>query len=539
MIMDRDRGRRFEDRHRGESYRPSERTGRSRSRSHARRARSPPRNRSPRPVADTWVPHNNRHSNRVRSRSPVSSRRASRSPPYRPYRRARSPLGQDLPRRDRPKSPLGSSWRSRSPYRQRSPRASYSTTSSSRPFREQSRTRYLSRSPKRDQISPPPPQKYQRASSPRRQSTIHENESNSTFQSRSRSPIRREAYSKHYPDSISRRRTPSPAQLASSAHASAQGSASTSRRSSPPTHPDRLNMTPLEPRSRSPVNPSSLSQPEPRSSVQEKSHIRVPTSPLRDEMKISPFSEKEQASAESSEKSRVSDSNAALQTESPQLSAGPLPSHEQQQPKSSSRNYTTSQDTPSASVPSNGHASASIQNRGSNISLLSAPTRPRGGPSFNHRDSPWAGNATARRGPGPSGHHGPPLGPRSSFLQAPPSHDPHRHSSYRQNISTPPTYSRSQRVVNHLSGLPAITAGGKILPSILDPITERRLAQLEADKEKLLEQVTEKQQLKRIGLKDWDRLERESTTNALKSELAEGHLQRMAEGESLEGSTAF
>ncbi|KKA16808.1 hypothetical protein T310_9628 [Rasamsonia emersonii CBS 393.64] len=516
--MDRDRGRRFDDRRGGESYRPSERTGRSRSRSHVRRARSPPRNRSPRQVADTWVPHNNRHSNRARSRSPVSSRRASRSPPYRPYRRTRSPLRQDLPRRERPRSPPGSSWRSKSPYRQRSPRESPSR-SSSRLFRDPSRTGYVSRSPRRDQ-SPPPPHKYQRASPPRRQSTLHESESNSTLLRRSRSPIRREVYPKHYPDSISRRHTPSPSQPVSSAHASVQGSASTSRRSSPPTH--------LDSESRSSV---------PLASVQEKSHIRVPASPMRDEKKVSPFSEKENTSAESQEKSRVSDSNAALRAGSPQLSAESFPSHEQQQPKTQSpgisRNHTTSQDTSS-----NGNAFASIQSRGSSISLLSAPTRPRGGPSFNHRDSPWAGNVATRRGPGPSGHHGPPIGPRNSFLQAHSSHDPHRHS-YRHNISTPATNSRNQRAVNHLSGLPAITAGGKILPSVLDPVTERRLAQLEADREKLLEQVMEKQQLKRIGLKDWNRLDRESMTNALKSELAEGHLQRMAEGESLEGSAAF
>jgi hypothetical protein len=73
----------------------------------------------------------------------------------------------------------------------------------------------------------------------------------------------------------------------------------------------------------------------------------------------------------------------------------------------------------------------------------------------------------------------------------------------------------------------------------LDHVTERRLVQLENDREKLLEQAAEKQQLKRFGLRDWERLDRESTTNALKSELAEGYLQRMAEGDSLGGSIAF
>jgi hypothetical protein len=492
-------------------------------------------------VADTWTPHNNRHPNRVRSRSRVSSRRDSRSPPCRPYRRTRSPFRQDSPRRERPKSPRGSSWRSGSPHRPRSPRLTPSRTLS-RVFRDPSRTRYLSRSPKRDQLSPPPPQKYQRASPPQRHSSIRESESYSAFLGRSRSPNRHDAYRKHFREGIPRRRTASPSQRASSAHASTQGSGSTSRRSSPPPHPDgQLSMTPLEPRSRSPVHPSTFLQDESRSCVplarvQAKSHVPVPASPAQNETKIPPFGRKEQTFTES----RFSDSNARLRTGSPQFSPGILPSHEQQGPKGQlpgiSGNLTPSQDITSLSAPSSGIAST-VQSRGSSISLLSAPTRPRGGPSFNHRDPTWAGNPLIRRGTGPSGQHGPPIGPRSSF-QTPSSHDSHRHS-YRHNIGTPATYVRSQRAINHLSGLPAIVAGGKILPSILDHVTERRLVQLENDREKLLEQAAEKQQLKRFGLRDWERLDRESTTNALKSELAEGYLQRMAEGDSLGGSIAF
>lgn len=75
-------------------------------------------------------------------------------------------------------------------------------------------------------------------------------------------------------------------------------------------------------------------------------------------------------------------------------------------------------------------------------------------------------------------------------------------------------------------------------PSVLDTATEKRLAQLEADRERLLDQMAETQRSKRAGLRDWDRLDRESSICALKSELAEGHLQRMAD-ESIGGGVLF
>lgn len=81
--------------------------------------------------------------------------------------------------------------------------------------------------------------------------------------------------------------------------------------------------------------------------------------------------------------------------------------------------------------------------------------------------------------------------------------------------------------------------GGRLIPPAFDAMVEKRLSQLESDGDKLVDQVLEKQRLKRVGLKDWDRLERESALNALKSELAEVHLQRMTEGEGFEGATVF
>lgn len=91
---------------------------------------------------------------------------------------------------------------------------------------------------------------------------------------------------------------------------------------------------------------------------------------------------------------------------------------------------------------------------------------------------------------------------------------------------------------NHLAGLCTVVPAGRALPSALDVATEKRLSHLEADQEKLLQQMTEIQRLKRIGLRDWERLDHESSICALKSELAEGHLQRMAD-ESIGGGIPF
>lgn len=105
---------RFEDHRGGESYRPPAPRGYSR---HA----SPTRTRSPRLVADTWVPSPSRHYGRLRSRSPLPFRRHSRSPPYRhrdsePGLFTNSAPRRFSPRRDaRLRSPqIG--WRPRSPY---------------------------------------------------------------------------------------------------------------------------------------------------------------------------------------------------------------------------------------------------------------------------------------------------------------------------------------------------------------------------------------------------------------------------------------
>ena len=54
------------------------------------------------------------------------------------------------------------------------------------------------------------------------------------------------------------------------------------------------------------------------------------------------------------------------------------------------------------------------------------------------------------------------------------------------------------------------------------------MQQLEDDKKKLLEAIEEKQKVKRQGLREWEKAERESAREGLRSEFAEGHLERLS-----------
>ncbi|KAJ5189788.1 hypothetical protein N7472_008802 [Penicillium cf. griseofulvum] len=198
------------------------------------------------------------------------------------------------------------------------------------------------------------------------------------------------------------------------------------------------------------------------------------------------------------------------------------------------KNHGSSPVTLPPSGPYQGPRPPSNPHRGPpHVSLLSAPTRPRRGPG--PREA-WMGSPAIRRGPtAPS--QVPPAGPRASFSSPVPGGS-YRHPTSRQ-LSTPSvTQPLSQRGINHLAGLCTIIPEGRSLPSLLDPAMEKRLAQLDVDKEKLLEQIAETQRSKRAELRDWDRLDRESSICALKSELAEGHLQRMAD-ESIGGGNLF
>ncbi|KAJ5176452.1 uncharacterized protein N7482_002329 [Penicillium canariense] len=144
----------------------------------------------------------------------------------------------------------------------------------------------------------------------------------------------------------------------------------------------------------------------------------------------------------------------------------------------------------------------------------------------------------ARRGPSIPSAHGTPSGPRASFTPPVSAGGHYRHPGARQHSSTSATLSPGSKPPNHLAGLSSVVPGGRSFPSTLDAATEKRLFQLESDREKIFEQVAETQSAKRAGLRDWDRLDRESSICALKSELAEGHLQRMAD-ESIGGGILF
>lgn len=502
---------RYEERRGGESYRPSNRHSRSRSRSRIRRPRSPPRNRSPRLGADTWVPRGGHPSERYRSRSPANFHR-SRSPSYRQPQRARSPVRPRSPRRDRPRSPIRSSWRSRSPFGPR-PHIEHQP---SRGVGDNFRASHIPRSPRRERQPSPPPDRYRDPSPPLR-STFKERESSyGRPAARSRSPYRGGRSPRD--DPIQNRRTLSPVKRTSSGHTSALNSASTSRRSSPPITHERFRVPSSGPRSRSPALDTS-SRRNTNDGVAKPTTVSS-SSPGHGKYMNTSNTMVDQASAGTTDRPRIDRDD------------GPKDSR-----SNTSRNSQEAIPPTAPGATSLPSTSSSSQNQPSNMSLLSAPTRPRGAAGYTGRDPTWSGSSTPRRAP-PLAQQGPPTGPRNRYVYSPPVHDLHRTPSYRQNNGVSINHQRSTRP-NYLATLPTIVSGGRLLPWAFDFAIEKRLMNLKADEEKLAEQVLEKQHLKRTGLRDWERLQRESALNALRSELAEVHLQRMTEEDRLEGSNAF
>ncbi|KAF2742910.1 hypothetical protein M011DRAFT_411662 [Sporormia fimetaria CBS 119925] len=100
--------------------------------------------------------------------------------------------------------------------------------------------------------------------------------------------------------------------------------------------------------------------------------------------------------------------------------------------------------------------------------------------------------------------------------------------------STSTTYPRTQRFRDHLTDLPKEVQGGQRAPEAYD---KSKLLKLEEDARRLRELIEQKESAKRQSLKEWDALEREANTAALKVELAEEHL-RNQNGEADNG-TAF
>ncbi|KAJ5343360.1 uncharacterized protein N7506_003184 [Penicillium brevicompactum] len=302
----------------------------------------------------------------------------------------------------------------------------------------------------------------------------------------------------HISDGVSHNRTSSPPKLTSPPTTLAL-SGSEPRRS--PLGAEEPNFIPQGPRARSPIHP-------------------IPPSRFSKPASRSPHLDQHQDSDAPLPPKRIDHDDRDAMTP-PSLDQGqPPPSGPRMsgsvptQPK----NHSAGPVSQPPSGPYQGPRPPSHQHRASpNVSMLSAPTRPRRGPSSRE---PWTGPPSSRRGSAALSH-GPPVGPRASF--SPPT---------AGGGGIPPVNPPATERVS------ALIPEGKSFSNFLDPAVEKRLCQLETDREKLLEQIAETQRTKRVELRDWDRLDRESAICALKSELAEGHLQRMAD-ESIGGGILF
>ncbi|KAL8943777.1 MAG: hypothetical protein Q9211_000860 [Gyalolechia sp. 1 TL-2023] len=208
----------------------------------------------------------------------------------------------------------------------------------------------------------------------------------------------------------------------------------------------------------------------------------------------------------------------------------------------------------SQSGPPSAPISMSAHNRSSSATLLTAPTRPRGGGharDFPHpRDAPYSAprgrGGGYGGGPPPPRHsydsryptNGPPSGPRgpplSSAPHGPPSsHHDHRDAPplhrppFRTNNSSSTTYPRTQRFNTHTADLSRPVPGGRLSNAGVDPQAEKRLQDLEEQKRKLLDAIDEKQAGKRKVMREWERGEQEVKRDGLRSELAEGSLEAL------------
>ena len=83
--------------------------------------------------------------------------------------------------------------------------------------------------------------------------------------------------------------------------------------------------------------------------------------------------------------------------------------------------------------------------------------------------------------------------------------------------------------------MPKEVPGGQKLPELIDT---SKILKLEEEARKLRELIEAKEAAKRGGLREWEALGREADNAALRSELAEEHLQSMS-GEWEGGGEAF
>ena len=347
-----------------------------------------------------------------------------------------------------------------------------------------------------------------------------------------------------------------------SEHTSRVASPISSRRSSPNIHPKRLVNTGSGPHSPtfrdSRVHPATRVSGHRDKSPARRGYSPVPMSPPREAL---PYRAQSPAPRERDDyrNGNTPVTWSGVQIAKPQPSA--YRNEDSRGPPSGPGGYRDShaRESPSGPPPS-APISMSAHNRPASASVLSAPTRPRGGPSFAGRDSrdqPYSGPQSHRGGRAPpqSVYHAPsrqqhdsrpppsdhiPHGPRAHHGHSAPFEPSYRAPPpFRSNNSSSTTYPRTQRFnTNHLASVPAIIPGGEALPSTLDPAARKRLAELEEQKKKLQDQIDEKQREKRRSLREWDSKERESRRDGLRSELAEEALEAM-NGEGAGTGTAF
>ncbi|KIW66269.1 hypothetical protein PV04_08468 [Phialophora macrospora] len=479
---------------------------------------------------DSYVPLTSSRATRPRSRSPAFRRR-SRTPPNRRedlFAIRRSPPRRYSPRRSPPRrrsrSPPGG--RARSP-----PDPKRLRDFSPEPSR---------RSPKRERRFSP-----DRSRDPRDRSPLRDpGRGGESYRPRSRSPPRRRTQNDTWV-----RRSPSPRDSGPASH-------DTSRRSSPPLHPDRASLAGSV--TRSPAPPANRSQYDRAESAAGSYRDRsppppAPADPIRDQDLSTPRD----------------DVHMNGTNEPRQPPSGPSSyrngNYERPPPTGPSRSFSQ----PIQSPPTGPAASMSMSahNRGGGAPTLRAPSGPRGvvgrfdGPPPRDFPGPRGRGGLPYRGPAPYGPRGGGYG-RGDF-GGPSSRGDYGGNTYRGggfgrgggpvgggdssfpfrgNNSSSTTYPRTQRfstVQQHLATNEKIVPGGKLLPSGLPPDQEKRIKMLEAETERMRAEISEKQKFKREVLNEWEVRERESEREALRSDLAEQHLQQLMESDDGIGRAAF
>ncbi|KAI1007616.1 hypothetical protein K3495_g611 [Podosphaera aphanis] len=529
----------------GESYKPYG----SRPRSPPRidnfrqnRDRAPRRDRARSPHNDSWYASSGRdRSPRRRSRSPI---RRLRTPPKDNWR-ARSPRRRSPPRRFSPRR--DDNRRPRSPFRRDDRRKSRS------PF-ERDRLSHRIRSPIRRRSPPPgpvrrgsPPGPIRRGSPPgpsrrgsppgpvRRRSPppgpIRRGSPPSGprgFRPRSRSPDRREIPK----GPGTRRRSASP--LARGTDRSALNSRNNSRRSSPRSYTERINLPQghLRPRSPPRISPGPTHRerdtvkPIPRERSMSRS--TAPKSPLRGPTGLRPPTgpgghRSSNGPTISSSNQPGASINPRTKTESLNSSAPPAgPRGYVPRGGSSIRGGRASFGSEKANKQDTSSWGAVLPNR-----VTQATESSRAPADSDQRGNQHSSSFLSSTQNGPPGVI--PTGPRAGVSSRPSPKNQHLSSNYSRSTQSGPT-SNGARQHPALANTPAIITGGRIDPTAsgVAPDIAMRLKRKEEEEEALRAELQAKEEKLKQSLKHWDKLSRESSAMGLRSELSERHVRTLA-----------